>query len=145
MFNPGGCITVVGFGDTAPINLRHNPPFFSQLALCSSYMAIGATVAPSAVAGQIYFRHSNITAQGIRIWVPWMIIATGVRIGLLLHFGDKGWYDAAMVMWAAAVWYWNVEYWVHGTVLNSQYVISMTFDASALAWMWLARDAVTGG
>lgn len=129
---------------------KHEPPqltplFPLQLVLCTTYMVLASTFFPTPLARQLYLRHTNITAPGLRIWTPWMLISTGVRVGLLLHFGDRGWHDASMITLAAAVWYWNVEYWFHGTVLNSQYVTSMLFDVTGLVWLWVARDAVTGG
>lgn len=130
-------------------NLTDSPSHLGpKLALCALYMVITCTVAPSTVAAQIYLPHTKMSDAGVRIWVPWMIISTGLRLGLLLHFGEPDgytWYDACMISWAAALWYWNVEYWVYGNVQNWQYVTSSILDGTALIWMWLARETVAAG
>jgi hypothetical protein len=107
-------------------------------------MIISPIFTPATVVGQIYKPHVTVAGPGLRAWVPWMIIATAIRVGLLMNWGDKGWHDAATISWVAAVIYFNMEYWYYKTVLTSQYVTSVGLDATAVAWMLLARGAVTG-
>ncbi|ETN39598.1 uncharacterized protein HMPREF1541_05824 [Cyphellophora europaea CBS 101466] len=130
---------------TAPYYADYLPYYIFFLAMCSLYMVIGTTISTRKVFGQLYFQNSNITGPGMRIWVPWMMISTGVRLGLFFHFGDKAWHDATMITFAAPIWYWMTEYFIYKTVLNSQFATSMTFEITAFSWLWLTRDYVTGG
>ena len=76
---------------------------------------------------------------------PWLFITTLVRIGAFANFGDKPWYDITMVTFAGASLHFSAEHFIHGTISRSKYLQAGGFDVVGLTWMWLARNAATGG
>lgn len=108
------------------------------------YASLSAFVTPLKLRDQFYVARAGATAAGVRVYAPWFLIAAGVRIGLYLHFGDRGWYDAALITLAAALVHWLAEFYIHGSVTRQQFVAAMVFDGTGFVWMLLARETVTG-
>lgn len=117
----------------------------SQVASLAAYTSVTAAMAPRKLGPQLYRPGVNITPTGIRVYAPWLCITTTIRIFTFLNFGDKAWYDATMVTLLAALGHWISEYMIHGTVHRQQFIAAASFDLVGFGWMWLARDAVTGG
>ena len=98
---------------------------------------------PSHLRSQIYIPNESISDAGIRVYAPWLLITASIRIGAYVHFGDRAWYDAALVTLVAALAHWSSEYLLHGSISRQQFVTSVGIDLSGLVWMWAARETVT--
>ena len=116
-----------------------------QLAFLSSLTSVRATLFPARVRSEIYLPSVNVNAAGIRLYTPWLIVSTAVRILFYFNQGERAIYDANLAAMAAAFWHWSSECWIHGTISPQFFLVTIPFDVLGISWLVLARDAVTGG